>query len=161
MKERGSAKSSRRGERGHGLRVAQGLLLSLWLGATTAHAGDLVYKPINPSFGGNPFNSAHLIGIANAQNGYSPPSRPSPLATTPGSSHADRFIRQLEGRLLSGLATEVTNAIFGNDPQERGKVVFGEQSITFERTLDSIDLVILDSATGASTEISVPLLQVN
>ena len=54
-----------------------GLLLRTALGAafvfactTSAAAEDLVYTPVNPSFGGNPFNSAHLLGIANAQKGY-------------------------------------------------------------------------------------------
>lgn len=35
-----------------------------------AQAQDIVYEPVNPSFGGNPFNSAHLLGIANAQNDF-------------------------------------------------------------------------------------------
>ena len=39
--------------------------------ATTAQ--DLVYEPVNPSFGGNPFNSAHLLAIANAQNDFERP----------------------------------------------------------------------------------------
>jgi len=133
----------------------------LVLGAVRAHAGELIYQPVNPSFGGNPFNSSHLLATANAQNGYPPPSRRSPAGIAEGSSNADRFIRQLEGRLLSGLASELTNAIFGNELQERGKVVFGEQTITFERTLESIDLVIEDASTGATTEISVPVLQVD
>ena len=36
--------------------------------AAPASAQDMVYQPINPTFGGNPFNSAHLLGLANAQN---------------------------------------------------------------------------------------------
>ncbi|MBC7156547.1 MAG: hypothetical protein H5U20_03415, partial [Rhodobacteraceae bacterium] len=35
--------------------------------AAPAIAGDLVYQPVNPSFGGNPGNSGHLLSIANAQ----------------------------------------------------------------------------------------------
>ncbi len=31
-----------------------------------ARASDLIYQPINPSFGGNPFNSSHLLALANA-----------------------------------------------------------------------------------------------
>lgn len=27
---------------------------------------DLVYQPVNPSFGGSPLNSGHLLSIANA-----------------------------------------------------------------------------------------------
>jgi curli production assembly/transport component CsgF len=39
----------------------------------TAAAGQLTYRPINPSFGGDPFNSAHLLGIANANDRYKDP----------------------------------------------------------------------------------------
>jgi curli production assembly/transport component CsgF len=35
--------------------------------ATSANAQDLTYTPINPSFGGNAFNSSHLLGVAGAQ----------------------------------------------------------------------------------------------
>lgn len=35
---------------------------------TTAVAGDLVYTPKNPSFGGNPNNFDSLIGLAQIQN---------------------------------------------------------------------------------------------
>lgn len=39
-----------------------------------ASASELVYTPRNPSFGGNPFNSDHLIGTAQAQNTHLSPS---------------------------------------------------------------------------------------
>ena len=61
--------------------------------AVPASAQDLSYEPIDPSFGGNPFNSAHLLGVANAQNDYDDPDR----ATT--NSQADSFARQLQSRL--------------------------------------------------------------
>jgi hypothetical protein len=33
-----------------------------------AAASELIYRPLNPSFGGNPNLSAHLIGLAQIQN---------------------------------------------------------------------------------------------
>ena len=38
-----------------------------------AMAQDLSYDPVNPGFGGNPFNSAHLLGVAHAQNSCTDP----------------------------------------------------------------------------------------
>ncbi|RIX29475.1 curli assembly protein CsgF [Sphingomonas edaphi] len=38
-----------------------------------AQAQDIVYEPIYPSFGRNPFNSAHLLAIAIAQNDFKNP----------------------------------------------------------------------------------------
>ena len=122
-------------------------------------AQDMVYTPINPSFGGNPLNSSHLLGLANAQRtatARKPPSGTDPTDPGSGSSDADLFVRQLQSRLLSALASQVTEAIFGENPQESGTVRFGDTTVTYERTIDSIRLVITDP-TGV-TEIVVPLL---
>ncbi len=123
-----------------------------WIGAA-ASAQELVYTPVNPSFGGDSFNSAHLLGIANAQNDYKDPS-----STTTGNTQVDQFLRQLQSRLLSSLAAQVNDAIFGENPQNSGTITFGDQSITFVRLLDSVSLTITDTTTGAITEISIPLL---
>jgi len=129
------------------------LLLVLGLMATQpAAAQELVYTPVNPSFGGNPFNSAHLLGVANAQDDTEAPS-----SGSSGDPQADLFIRQLQSRLLSGLASEVSNAIFGDNPQDYGRVVFGDQIVEFQRGLDSITLTIFDASTGTTTEIVVPV----
>ena len=119
----------------------------------SASAQELVYTPVNPSFGGDSFNSAHLLGIANAQNDYKDPE-----STQTGNSQVDQFLRQLQSRLLSSLAAQVNDAIFGENPQESGTITFGDQTITFVRLLDSVALTITDTATGAITEISIPLL---
>ena len=37
-----------------------------------AAASELLYRPINPSFGGNPNNSTHLFSLANTQNQFLP-----------------------------------------------------------------------------------------
>jgi len=48
------------------------LRTALVLGACTlgvgAHAGELVFRPLNPSFGGNPNLSAHFLNLAQIQN---------------------------------------------------------------------------------------------
>jgi len=138
-----------------GIRAAAMPLLSASLAAlvlgTPASAQEMVYRPTNPSFGGDPFNSSHLLSIANAQNDYKAPAASS-------SSTTDLFIRQLQSRLLSSLASQVSDAIFGENPQESGTIVFGDQVISFERGLESVQLVIVDNATGSRTEIEIPLL---
>ena len=131
-------------------------IASLCCGLTTAGAQELVYEPVNPSFGGNPFNSSHLLALANAQDKTEPPNSDDPRSNP----QADLFVRQLQSRLLSGLAAEVTDAIFGENPQESGRVVFGDQTIEFVRGLDSITLTIFDAATGTTTEVVIPLFSV-
>lgn len=127
-------------------------------------AADLVYEPINPSFGGNPLNSSHLLSIANAQReatAFDAGDDGSPFGNEgagEGTSDADLFVRQLEGRLLSALAGQVTDAIFGQDPQDSGTVVFGTTTVEFARSVGEIRLMITDNLDGSVTEIVVPQL---
>ena len=131
-----------------GLAASGAILLATGTGAA---AQDLVYEPINPSFGGNPFNSAHLLGIANAQNDFR-----DPRSTGSGSSQADIFARQLQSRLLSALSSQIVEAIFGENPQQQGTISFGGQTIDFFRSLDSVTLNITNDETGEVTTIVIP-----
>ena len=137
-------------------RVSRIVSLGLVMGATAltvgspAMAQDITYQPIDPSFGGNPFNSAHLLGIANAQNDYK-----DPKATT-SNSQADIFARQLQSRLLSALSSQIVDAIFGDNPQQSGTITFGGQTIRFDRGLTEVTLTITDDTTGEVTTIVVP-----
>lgn len=121
------------------------------IGTSPAFAQDIVYQPVNPSFGGNPFNSNHLLGVANAQNDYRDP------RSSSNSSQADIFARQLQSRLLSSLSSQLINAIFGENPQESGTISFGGQTISFFRSLDSVTINITNEDTGEETVIVVPL----
>ena len=130
----------------------------LALGAATAFAfvaspvlaQDITYQPVDPTFGGNPFNSSHLLGIANAQNKYKDPS------AQKSTSQADIFAQQLQSRLLSALSSQIVDAIFGENPQQHGTIQFGGQTITFDRGIDAVTLTITDDGTGEVTTIVVP-----
>lgn len=144
------------GEIVFGRGFASGLLALTCMWSASAAAQDMVYEPIDPSFGGNPFNSAHLLGIANAQNDYRDPNARS------SSSQADIFARQLQSRLLSALSSQIVDAIFGENPQESGTISFGGQTINFVRNLTEVTLTIVDDNTGEVTEIVIPtFLEVN
>lgn len=121
------------------------------IGCGTASAQDLTYHPVDPTFGGNPFNSAHLLGVAGAQNKYK-----DPATTTASNSQADIFARQLQSRLLSALSSQITDAIFGDNPQQHGTITFGGQTIEFVRDLENVTLTITDNDTGKVTTIVVP-----
>lgn len=118
-----------------------------------ASASDLVYQPTNPSFGGNPFNSGHLLGVANAINDYKDPN------AINSSDPAQQFLRTIQSRLLSTVATQITDLIFGENPQDSGVIRFGDQEISFVRGIDTVTLTITNYADGSVTEIVVPLLQ--
>ena len=128
------------------------LLIGLAVSAAVPAASqDLVHQPISPTFGGNPFNSNHVLGTANAQNDTTDPNARS------NDRQADIFARQLQSRLLSALSSQIVDAIFGENPQEQGTISFGGQTIEFFRSLDSVTLLIRDDDTGEETRIVVPL----
>ena len=143
------------------------LVVCLSLATADAPASDLVYTPINPTFGGNPLNSSHLLAVAGAQKTATASDAPisssgSGTGTGTGTttqSQADLFLSQLEGRLLSALASQVTDAIFGSNPQPTGSIVFGDTTVSFDQTGAEIDLYITEG--GTTTTISVPKLQTN
>lgn len=132
-----------------------GILIAVLLVGTPApmHAQDIAYTPINPSFGGSPFNSGHLLGVAGAQKPEK--ARAASAESTPSAL----FLRQLQSRLLSALAGQVTDSIFGDNPQDHGTISFGNQLVTFERGLDTVVLTVVDLAAGTTTEIEIPILQ--
>ncbi|MFZ5666096.1 MAG: curli assembly protein CsgF [Pseudomonadota bacterium] len=142
----------------HSYKRAVRALTVAWLGVvgmatplgSEAVAQDIVYQPVNPSFGGNPFNSNHLLGIANAQNDFTNP------ASSSSSSQADIFARQLQSRLLSALSSQIVTAIFGDNPQESGTISFGGQTVRFIRSLTEVTITIINDDTGEETVIVVP-----
>ncbi len=89
-----------------------GLLASLLL-STSVGATELVYTPVNPSFGGNPLNGAWLLGNAQAQNDTKDPDAIDRSSLT-GTSALDRFTSQLESRLLSDLLGDVRDGKTGS-----------------------------------------------
>lgn len=140
--------------------TASGLLLA----AGPLAAQDLVYQPINPSFGGSPLNSSHLQAIASAQRTATARDAVDPGADgpgAPGQTEAERFVSQLQSRLFSDLSRQVSEAIFGDNAQDSGVITFGDTTVQFDRTTEEITLIITDALAGTVTEIVVPQLVVN
>lgn len=132
-------------------RVLAGLAcLVLVCGPTVAGADDLEFQFVNPSFGGNPFNSGHLLAVANAQNDNERP------RSSTQESQSEQFVRLLQSRLLSALASQVSDAILGENAQPSGRIVYGTQTVEWETMLDSIKLTISDTGNGSVTVIEIP-----
>ncbi len=131
--------------------------------AAPGYGSELVYQPINPSFGGNPFNSDHLIGLADRQNTHRDSGASgggSSAAAVSALSQGQLFANQLQSRMMSALAANVTEAMFGENPQVEGEVIFGGQTISWVNDGSNIVLTVFDGGTGATTTIQVPVLQV-
>ena len=120
--------------------------------APASQAQQLYYTPINPAFGGNPFNSTQLEADANAQDQY----KNSGSNATKPETQAQLFASELQSQLLGDLANQVSNAIFGPNASTSGTFSFGGESVTFVRNLTEITVTITDP-TGAQTVIQLPV----
>lgn len=55
------------------------------------------------------------------------------------------------------MSSQIVDAIFGENPQERGKIALGGQTIEFVRDLVNVTITITNDTTGEVTTLVVPL----
>ncbi|MCA9484828.1 MAG: hypothetical protein KC553_13940 [Nitrospina sp.] len=67
-------------------------------------AGEITYTPVNPNFGGSPFNGAPLLNSANAINDFEAPPR---SARNSARDFAERLDRAILGQLSRQLAGDI------------------------------------------------------
>ena len=111
-----------------------------------ASAGELVYTPINPSFGGDPFMGSYLLGKAQAQDTTTDPNIEDfePLSPT------ERLIQSLESQFISDLINDV-----GGVDNGTGSFDSGDFNVVVRNEGGQIIVEVIDKATGDLTNISV------
>lgn len=116
-------------------------------GCALVQATELVYTPINPSFGGNPLNGTWLLNNAQAQNDYDDPDLKD-RATATGTSALERFSAQLQSRLLGQLLDNISTGNTGSLSTDAFIVNVVDDS-------GALSIVVTDRATGEVSEIQV------
>ena len=130
-----------------GKRVAFAGLVIVLFHCISASATELVYQPINPSFGGNSLNGTYLLNNAQAQDRHKDPDASSYGYQRP--TELERLTSSLQSRLLSQLLADVGA---GNT----GSITTDDFTITISDSGGgTLDLVITDLTTGETTTISV------
>lgn len=128
-----------------------GICLSV---AASALATELVYTPINPSFGGSPLYGSVLLGTASATNKHKDPE-----ASALGSASQDplsQFNESLERAVLSQLASSATSRILNNGQLVPGNIETGNFRINVIDTGGGALMVTTtDKVTGASSSFVV------
>jgi len=81
-------------------------------------ATEIIYTPINPSFGGNPLNANMLLSKAQAQNKHKAP--------VVEKGYAEQFQDSLERTYLNRMVREITDMAFGENIEDS---VFNQDSI--------------------------------
>ncbi|SJN11324.1 Curli production assembly/transport component CsgF [Halomonas citrativorans] len=131
------------------IKTTQHTLLAIALStliAPVASAGELIYRPLNPSFGGDPFMGSYLLGKAQSQDTNKDPDSRSiePISST------ERLIQNLESRLISQLISDVGSGDVGE-----GSFDSGEFSVVVRDEGGQLIVRVIDKVTGDVTNISV------
>lgn len=100
----------------------QSALVAVTLIATSAiaNATEIVYRPVNPAFGGDPLNGSVLLNSANAQNRTVDPSAVSSSSSTQKSA-LQQFSDSLQRSILSRISSTVSSSVFDS----AGKLIPG------------------------------------
>ncbi|MBL6448089.1 curli assembly protein CsgF [Fulvivirga sp. 29W222] len=132
------------------IRITLTILLLIIL--QNAYSQDLVYKPINPAFGGDSFNYQWLLSSAQEQNDFKGNNDLDFLNKDP----LQQFEQDLNRQILSQLSRRLVTDVFGEEGLKDGTFEIGGFQIEINSYPDGIHIDILDSSTGGETSIIVP-----
>jgi len=94
-----------------------------------SQAQQLVYKPINPAFGGESFNYSWLMSSAAAQNQFDASKNKNPYDNRMDSS-LNNFSDSMNRQLLSEISRKLFNDTLGDGPLKAGKYMYGNLFLT-------------------------------
>jgi len=141
----------------HGAAYCASAALAALLASSPATATEMVYYPLNPSFGGSPLNGPVLLNSALATNKHTDPAADQDLYGGGQQSPLEIFQDTLERAILGRLAASATSRIVGED----GKLIPGNLE-TENFTINIVDvgggllsITTIDKVTGGSTTFQV------
>ncbi|RIV26898.1 curli production assembly protein CsgF [Fibrisoma montanum] len=128
----------------------------LLLGLPMAHGQQLIYRPVNPSFGGNTFNYAWMLSSAQAQDKLKDPSiQRTTTSTNTSQNTLNSFAESLQRQLLSRITNNLVNQQFGEEDIKEGTYRFGDFQVDITNGTDGIIIRITDGR-GGETTVTVP-----
>lgn len=128
--------------------VSMALVAGMTFSIGAAHAGELIYRPINPSFGGDPLAGNYLLNKAQSQDDNTDPNAPD----FGRYSETDLFLQDLRSSLVNDA---IQDAVDG----EEGRTSLIESSNLRVR-IESLGgggfvMTILDRRTGEQTTVNL------
>ena len=133
----------------------------LILFSINSNADELLYKFKSPSFSGIN-TSSHYLTIENQESTRKQAVKDEieayqdELAREADNTTLARFIRNLESRIYAQLSRQMVEQLFGETPQESGKLELEGNTIEYIVEAETITLTIIDEK-GGTTNITVPI----
>jgi curli production assembly/transport component CsgF len=115
-------------------------------------AQDFVYQPVNPAFGGNPYNYSWLLAQAQAQNTFEEDNAFAYEEEDPLAGLRNDINRQV----LQSLTQEFYQNQFGENGLTEGYYKFGSYEIDISPISEGMQVKIIDIYTGSETTIIIP-----
>lgn len=120
-------------------------------------AQQLVYKPMNPMFGGDTFNYQFLLQSAQAQNSFKDPDQQGIRSGFNDRSDLERFTESLNRQLLNQISRTLFTQQFGADGNlTPGTFSFGSLVIEIFESTEGLVIDILDTSNGDLTQVIIP-----
>ena len=119
--------------------IAAGALL-----AFAGQATELVYTPINPSFGGNPLNGSFLLNKAQAQN------------DNQAAGNEKDFVTRFKESLERNIINSITRGVADGDITD-GVYDTGDYRVEVASTGSGVMLTITNLLSGEVTVIEMPI----
>ena len=130
------------------------ILLMCVAGIFLGKSQQLVYKPVNPAFGGDTFNYQWLLSSANAQNQFDEKNDYRSLLDNMDSLNS--FSQSLNRQVLSELSRKLFEDQFGEGSIKPGNYLFGSLYLQITTTAQGLLINILDTSTGDQSEVVIP-----
>lgn len=122
------------------------ILMVLLLCSSAVNATELVYTPVNPSFGGNPLNGNFLLQKAQSQNKHT--------AESAGLSFVDKFRDALERNIINSLTRRIADGELVEGVYNTGEFLVEVSA----ETDGGVIVNITNLQTGEVTVITIPAI---
>lgn len=127
--------------------------LIMALSAAGAMATELVYEPINPTFGGNPLNGNFLLGKAQSEDDNEDPD----IEEAEAASRINEFAESLQSRVLSVLSQRIATGLLGEEGIPTGSFTIGNFDLNVVEDLTEVRVTIVDTSSGQETTVVLPI----
>lgn len=120
-------------------------------------ASELLYEPVNPSFGGSPLNGQWMLSQAQIQDPYGFLKDPARTPTAPTQDLMSDFKNALARQIFAKLSTKIIGSAFGEDGTlQDGHYDVGDYTIDVTSDVSGINVVMTNKTNGNITTVEVP-----
>ena len=143
--------------------MAKYLLIILMMGANTSFANELVYQFKSPAFNGNGYSS-HVLTIENLTHQRKKDiesKRESDIREAEReakNTNVNKFLANLESRIYAELSKQISDKLFGENPQSSGTIDLLGNMVSYEMTDDMVTLTVVQTD-GSTTVVEIPVAQ--